>query len=273
MSQEEKHYEFGKNWKRFLSLLSEERIGYSEKSLIEYLGADNFAGRRFLDIGSGSGIFSLCAKRLGAAVHSFDYDEDSVNCTRELQRKYFPQSREDGSWIIEQGSVLDEAHMEKFKDFDIVYSWGVLHHTGDMEKAFRLASKTVKPGGILFISIYNDIGWKTKLWKKIKKAYNKTPKIFRWIFVAGYIAGNWMPRMLRNTLRHANPFYSFTRRKKSRGMSELYDTFDWLGGYPYETARCGEVLAKFRTYGFELIKLNDSNGGLGCNEFVFVRKA
>src|SRR6478672_3721344 len=90
-------FEFGKNWKKFLSLLNEDKIKSAEQSLISYVG--DVKGKRFLDIGSGSGLFSLAARRLGAIVYSFDYDPQSVACTRELKQRYFPN---DNNWNIEQ---------------------------------------------------------------------------------------------------------------------------------------------------------------------------
>jgi len=125
-------FRFGENWKHFLGSLNETRIAEAEKSLKEMLQAEKLSGKSFLDVGSGSGLFSLAAKRLGARVHSFDYDPESVACTMELRRRYFD---EDSDWTIEEGSVLDANYIDALGKFDIVYSWGVLHHTGQMWQA------------------------------------------------------------------------------------------------------------------------------------------
>ena len=71
-------FEFGKNWSQFLSHLNDSRIAEAEQSLRNMLEVDDLCGKRFLDIGSGSGLFSLAARRLGASVYSFDYDPRSV---------------------------------------------------------------------------------------------------------------------------------------------------------------------------------------------------
>src|ERR1044072_5239228 len=96
------------------------------------LEVDNLLGKKFLDVGSGSGLFSLAARRLGAQVHSFDYDPQSVACTGELRRRYFP---DDLHWVVQQGSVLDQGYLASLGSFDVVYAWGVLHHTGAMWRA------------------------------------------------------------------------------------------------------------------------------------------
>src|SRR5512142_240157 len=97
-------FEFGKNWVKFLAVLDERRIGQAEQSLRDFLDIDSLAGKTFLDVGSGSGLFSLAAIRLGAErVHSFDYDPQSVACTRELHRRYYPDS---DRWSVGQGSAL-----------------------------------------------------------------------------------------------------------------------------------------------------------------------
>ncbi|HET9130629.1 MAG TPA: class I SAM-dependent methyltransferase, partial [Terriglobia bacterium] len=160
-----KRFEFGKNWSQFLSLLNENRIANAEESLCDWLEVTTLEGKTFIDIGSGSGLFSLAARRLGAQVHSFDFDPNSVACTSELRRRYFAG---DPMWKVESASVLDTGYMSSLPEFDIVYSWGVLHHTGRMWEALDNAQRHVKVGGKLFIALYNDTGSQSSRWKLIK---------------------------------------------------------------------------------------------------------
>src|SRR5690606_102989 len=136
-------------------------------------------GLRFLDIGSGSGLSSLAARRLGARVHSFDYDPESVACTAELRRRFFPGSPD---WTVERGSALDAGYLRGLGSFDIVYSWGVLHHTGRMWEGLANAALPVAEGGRLFVAIYNDTGTQSRRWRWIKRTYNQLPRVTRMPF-------------------------------------------------------------------------------------------
>jgi 2-polyprenyl-6-hydroxyphenyl methylase/3-demethylubiquinone-9 3-methyltransferase len=264
-------FEFGKNWARFLELLNEQRITEAEASLKQMLECDDLAGRSFLDIGSGSGLFSLAARRLGARVHSFDYDPHSVACTAELRRRYFP---EDAGWVVESGSALDAEYLRGLGQFDIVYSWGVLHHTGQMWQALDNARLPVAPGGRLFIAIYNDTGSQSARWKWIKKTYNGLPRLLRPPFALLAVAPDELKNLLRSvaTLKVGAYVRSWTDYDQNRGMNKWRDIIDWVGGYPYEAAKPDAIFDFYRKRGFTLARLL-CGGGLGCNEFVFVRES
>jgi 2-polyprenyl-6-hydroxyphenyl methylase/3-demethylubiquinone-9 3-methyltransferase len=254
-------FAFGENWSRFLSALDEDRIHLAEQSLRAMLGVENFHGKRFLDIGSGSGLFSLAARRLGATVCSFDYDPQSVACTKELKQRYY---RDDPAWVIQEGSALDENYVASLGEFDIVYAWGVLHHTGNMYKAFSIAASALSKGGVLFIAIYNDQGLRSKYWAFVKRIYNKNA-IARFGLTAihaPYLFGlRWLVRALTGQL------------SLRRGMSFWHDMIDWLGGYPFEVAKPEAVFHFFRDRGLLLEELRTCGGRMGCNEFVFLRHA
>jgi 2-polyprenyl-3-methyl-5-hydroxy-6-metoxy-1,4-benzoquinol methylase len=263
-------FEFGKNWSRFLEGVRDEHVVTAESSLKRMLEIDSLAGLRFLDIGSGSGLFSLAARRLGARVHSFDYDPQSVACAAELRRRYFPG---DAQWVVEEGSALDADYLARLGKFDIVYSWGVLHHTGRMWQALENAQLPVAPGGRLFIAIYNDSGSKSRRWARIKHAYNNVPRLLRAPLALLAMTPNETKAFLRAALDGSPGEYlrSWIEPDNFRGMSRWRDIVDWVGGYPYEFATPEQIFDFYRERGFTLTKLKCGGVGLGCNEFVFVK--
>lgn len=269
-SQAALRFEFGRNWAQYLSSLNERRIDHALRSLRTMLEANTLEGLRFLDVGSGSGLFSLAARRLGARVHSFDYDRDSVGCTRELRRRYFP---DDCQWQVEEGSALDLPYLESLGQFDVVYSWGVLHHTGDMWRALAYMDRLVAPGGRLFIAIYNDTGSQSVRWRAIKRAYNRLPAPLRKPFVALAYAPQEVKLALSALIRLKPSAYIkiWSDYDGRRGMSRWRDMIDWVGGYPYEVATPDQVFDFYRARGYELTKLVCGRVGLGCNQFVFAK--
>lgn len=264
-------FEFGGNWANFLSLLDEDRIGAAERGLQRMLQVDRLEGVRFLDIGSGSGLSSLAARRLGAHVHSFDYDPQSVACTNELRRRYFPG---DDRWSVERASALDQEYLHRLGKFDIVYSWGVLHHTGQMWQALENALIPIASTGKLFIAIYNDTGTQSRRWRTIKRVYNELPKLARKPFAVAVTVPQEAKALAAALLRGRPGDYarSWTEYRRRRGMSKWHDIVDWVGGYPYEFATPDQIFDFYRARGFMLTKMKCGGVGLGCNEFVFDRR-
>ncbi|WP_316811958.1 class I SAM-dependent methyltransferase [Pedobacter heparinus] len=258
-------FEFGKNWQSFLSSLTDERIKIAENSIKEMLQVAHLKGKRVLDIGSGSGLFSLAARNLGAKVHSFDYDPASVACTKMLRSRYFPG---DPNWIVEKGSVLDGDFLSSVGSFDLIYSWGVLHHTGNMWAAIENAASLAKKNNTLFIAIYNNQDGRSRLWTKIKKFYC-SGLLGRAITSTIFIPYFFSKTLISSVIRSRNEFAAY---KKNRGMSIMHDWFDWLGGYPFEVATVEEIFNFLHPKGFELKNIRNTNHS-GTNQFVFVKES
>ena len=256
---------FGKNWKSFLHNVNDDIIRNAENSGKEWLGVPDLNGKTFLDVGSGSGLFSLAARNLGAKVYSFDYDKDSVDCARILKKKYHPG---DENWHIERGDALSPEYLSKYDKCDIVYSWGVLHHTGNMYKGLDNVSQLVKDNGKLFIAIYNDQGKWTKCWTVVKKLYNIAPDPLKFLIVIPCFIRLWGPTTIKDFLRF-KPFNRWNTYKEERGMSPFVDVLDWVGGYPFEVATPEEIFDFYKKRGFEMEKLYTCGGGHGCNQFLF----
>ena len=256
-------FDFGKNWSRYLRKINEERIAIAMRSISDMLRLDNLNNKTFLDVGCGSGLFSLAALKLGAVeVFSFDYDKYSVECAEFLNQKYGPYD----NWSITQGSALDKKWLSGLGKYDVVYSWGVLHHTGDMWRAMENVCELVKPKGLLFLSIYNDRGLISRMWRIIKLIYNKSPFIVKMLIAVPYYILMLINEII-SIIINKKPLKAMFK-DQNRGMTLWYDCLDWCGGYPFETATPEKILDYFYHKGFYLVNMRLKRGS-GCNEFVF----
>ncbi len=121
-------FSFGDNWEKFSRTVSQDKIDEAVENLKRVTGEQTLAGNSFLDIGCGSGLHALAAIKLAAAsVTAFDIDPQSVQTTKNILAAYAPGMAVN----VEQKDILS-ATADNGKKYDIVYSWGVLHHTGNM---------------------------------------------------------------------------------------------------------------------------------------------
>lgn len=265
---------FGKNWSAFIDrYFTEERLLSAQKRLLDTLLLPNLDGLTFLDIGSGSGLHSYAAWREGAKkVISFDYDKDSVETTKRL----WTMAGSPQNWTVMQGDVLNTAFMEQFKDIDIVYSWGVLHHTGNMYKAIKNAALPLKDraAGVFFIALYSYNSYQSvnhptpEYWLEVKKRYNESGVLIKRYLEFNYIKGAYFKgNGLKQKLRGLKNFLRDQKVALERGMNVMTDIRDWVGGWPMEFVKEDE-LAKFCTQELHL-NLVRLLTGEGNTEFVF----
>lgn len=267
----EERFSFGENWKKFASSLSDEQISSAETELKELFG-DDFRKGTFLDAGCGSGLFSLAALELGATVHAFDYDEDSVECTEHVLSEYGSTN----SWTVERGDLVDSDYMAGLGRFDSVYCWGVAHHTGSMWQAIANAAEAVSPGGRLVLGLYNysDEGWgTTRRWKFLKRFYVRSPRsiqsLLQWYWITVLLTYRW------KTMGES-PLENIRNEPDDRGMTFATDATDWIGGYPYEAARPGNVVAMFDTlanWNTVSVDIPAPTSPSAVNTYVFTRPA
>lgn len=263
----EKRFEFGKNWHDFIQKnFGQDKVEISKKHILDFMGRDDLNGLTFLDIGCGSGLHSSAALQAGAkSVHGFDYDPNSVAATRYVQQ----QAGEAANWTVEQGSVLDDAYMGSLPQYDVVYSWGVLHHTGDVWHAIRNAAGRVKPGGLFYIALYSadvQIDPTPEFWLKVKQKYVSSGWLTRRLYDLWYVLRfdlQYDPRRVPSFLRKLREY------KKNRGMSVFTDIRDWLGGWPMEFVYDADAIKFCEGLGFRLEKIAT---GEANTEFLFVRE-
>lgn len=261
-------FEFGKNWLDFIEKnYDPKQVEIAKACILNFMKRDDLNGLSFLDIGCGSGLHSSAALSAGVKeVFAFDYDPSSVEATKYIQK----QVGSPENWKVEQGSVLDSDFMDKLPQYDMVYSWGVLHHTGDVWTAIKNAAEKVKPGGVFFIALYSadvQINPTPEFWLEVKMKYVNSGWLKRryldwwyvWRFILGKKVAN-LPAFVKRISDH----------KKGRGMNIFTDIRDWLGGWPMEFVYDDEAVKFCEKLGF---KLEQIKTGEACTEFLFTRNA
>jgi SAM-dependent methyltransferase len=261
----ETHFAFGSNWASYAKLVTEPQVEEAVKGL-QRLAGGSLDGKRLIDIGCGSGLHSLAALRLGAAeVIAVDLDPQSVSTTVAMLKARAPEK----CWRVVEASVFD-LDREALGTFDVVYSWGVLHHTGDMIRAMRKAAALVKPGGMFIFALYR----RTKLcgfWKREKRWYSRVGRV-------GQAAARTTFILLLSMkfARHGRSFREHVRQYKgNRGMDFYHDVHDWLGGWPYESISPDEVHSLMRALDMKKIRefavpyMPMGMFGSGCDEYVY----
>lgn len=267
-AQEKITFSFGRNWHDFVERhLTPEQEQVAQKSITGFLELDNLNGRTFLDVGCGSGLFSLGALRLGARrIVSVDVDLFSVRSCEELKKR----AGNPANWDVVHGSILDSALVSQLSKADVVYAWGSLHHTGNMWQAIRNAASLVETGGLFYLSIYNKVSGRkgSEFWLKVKRLYNRSSRPTKLMLETAHFVRNGL---LRKLASFENPLTLFTQYGQGRGMSYWTDIRDWLGGYPYEFASTDEIF-RFctRELGMEMVNLKATNT-TGTNEFLFIK--
>ena len=257
-------FSFGRNWDRYIrESFSEERVEISRRHLLEFLGLAGLEGRSFLDIGCGSGIHSLAAFRAGASrVVSMDVDRFSVRATLTVREK----AGSPPGWEVMEGSVLDPEFVSRLEPADIVYSWGVLHHTGNLWDAVRNAAGRILPGGLFYIALYEKTS-ESAYWTDVKRRYNAASVLRRRLMEMGYVYSTFLrtksPAYLLHNFRYIRDYRAL------RGMAFWTDVRDWLGGWPYEPATPAEGTGFCeKTLGLRTVKVK---GGEANVEYLFAR--
>jgi 2-polyprenyl-6-hydroxyphenyl methylase/3-demethylubiquinone-9 3-methyltransferase len=253
-------FKFGKNWQAFAeTALSNERVEKAREDFRILFRNVDVASKTFFDIGFGQGLSLCIAAQLSAEGSGIDVDSDNLAALQETANRLSVELPK--VWI---GSILDDEMVNDLASrggYDIVHSWGVLHHTGNMDKALRNAAQLVKPGGFFVIAIYRK-HWSSPAWKVVKWLYNASPEFVQRLLVA---INYWIIYVAKFLVTGKSP------KGKSRGMDFYYDVVDWVGGYPYEYADANSIVSTISGLGFHSIDFFSAKVPTGCNEFVFQR--
>jgi 2-polyprenyl-6-hydroxyphenyl methylase/3-demethylubiquinone-9 3-methyltransferase len=255
-----KIFDFGANWADFSEQhVDSQRLAIAARSIQDLLQRPALTGLRILDIGCGSGLFSIAAHQLGASVTGVDINPRCIEVSQRNAALLAPES----AIRFQLASALDERQMADLGSFDLVYAWGSLHHTGSMWRAIELAADRVQPSGTLVLAIYNT-HVTSPIWREIKRIYNQAPEFVQRLMAIIFAGIIYVAKFM---VTRSNPL------EKERGMDFWYDVIDWIGGYPYEYATIGQIAEFMRTRGFRLVRVVPAQVPTGCNEFVFERIA
>lgn len=264
----ERRFEFGRNWKHFIEHnLGPEQIEVSKRHLLSFLDLPNLEKRTFLDIGCGSGLHSLAAFAAGASqIVSFDYDSKSVEATQFCQH----HAGRPACWTVRQGSILDPQFVNALPQADIVYSWGVLHHTGHVWKAIEHAATRVPASGLFYIALYSadvQVDPPPEFWLDVKRRYIAASPLLRRRMELWYV---WRFGMNRQVAALPVVIKRAIEYRKNRGMSYMTDIRDWLGGWPMEFVKDADAVQFCERLGLSLVKIKT---GEANTEFLFRRVA
>lgn len=258
-------FSFGKNWEEFIiNNFTEERVKIAEDCLLDFLKLNSLQGVYFLDVGCGSGLHSLAAWKAGVKkIVSFDIDPYSAETTKKIRE----MQGSPPNWEVFHGSILDKKFIANLELADLVYSWGVLHHTGKMWESLENTIGLVKHGGFLCIALYTTDG-KSDYWLKVKEKYNRVSEIEKRLMEFQYLIRH---TFIPHIIDLKNPFRTVREYKKNRGMSYLVDVRDWLGGYPYEHAKIEDVLQFcMKRFNLEFISIKT---GEANTEYLFKKRS
>ncbi|MBV9548139.1 MAG: class I SAM-dependent methyltransferase [Alphaproteobacteria bacterium] len=271
----ESHFEFGPNWEKLLPQIDEDRVQSAKSDIAKFMQRTSLEGLSFLDVGCGSGLSSLAAYRLGAAsIVSIDIDPKNIANCEALKRKFGVPS--DFPWQVYITSIVEDGGAHALPMADIVYSWGVLHHTGDMWKGVDNCARLVKPNGLPYLMLYRDAHL-ASTWREFKRIYTRGGAITKWLMRNSFAAVQILGLLAkgRNPRRVIRDY-----PKNGRGMAWYVDSIDWIGGYPFQYASAEETIAFLAKRGFKLQnifpKITPRSSGIkgtGSYQYLFVRES
>lgn len=250
-------FDFGKNWQSYShNALTPERIEQARQDFRQLVDGIDLQNKHFIDIGFGQGLSLIVASEMGASTLGIDIDELNILALKTTLKLMGSTKLPK----VQVESILNPSFVGENKGrFDIVHSWGGLHHTGNMRQALVNSCSLVADNGYFICSIYNQ-HWSSFLWKGVKWSYNYMPPMLQplmvWLFYPIIYLAKWI-------VTGKNP------KRKQRGMDFYHDVVDWVGGYPYEYASEHQIQKMVSEQGFKMLAVFPARVPTGANEYIF----
>jgi 2-polyprenyl-6-hydroxyphenyl methylase/3-demethylubiquinone-9 3-methyltransferase len=219
------------------------------------LWPEGVKGKNVLDGGSGSGMVSVGFALLGANVTGVDITPQCVENGKRNAERFGVQCR----FFCKDLTDLDLGN----ERFDIVYSWGVIHHSEDARKSFSNLAKHLKPGGEMVLAVYLKT-YLSGFWNFSRVFYQKAPKWFQSIFRE---SGS----CFLNGVDFIKKLIFGKSRYMLRGTNNKELINDWFG-VPHRTFHSyDEVFQWFRENGLNYKLVNPATGRFKSTSNFVVR--
>lgn len=210
---------FEEGTREFFQAVDERRY-QNEPFILDAAQFPRHKGKKVLEIGCGLGSDFMKFVENGADAYAIDLTDRAVELTRKRCEVFGLVSAQDSPLPTGRGLscadrvVRGDAESLPFQDneFDVVYSWGVLHHTPDTEKAFFEAARVLKPGGEFIGMLYNAYSTITFL-----------VFLYFGILRGGLLKKSWREILSENTEGAGNVL---TKAFTKRGVENILSNFE-----------------------------------------------
>tara|TARA_B100001057_G_scaffold500688_1_gene617166 strand:+ start:7940 stop:8728 length:789 start_codon:yes stop_codon:yes gene_type:complete len=143
----------------------ERKKHFVEPHIISFANFSNYSGKKVLEIGCGIGTATVNFIRNGAYYTGIELSDESLKICKQRLAVY------DLSGVLYNLNAEDNIDFLGVESFDLIYSFGVIHHSPNPEKIMANAYKLLKPGGTLKIMVYAENSWKKMLIDKDQEQY------------------------------------------------------------------------------------------------------
>ena len=241
----------------------------TEWHIPEFVQFDKMRGRRVLELGCGNGADGVMFAQSGADYTGVDLTEAAVAATR----KHFEAMNLPGQFRVADAERLDFAD----ESFDVVYSYGVLHHTPAPARAVREVYRVLRPGGRAFVMLYHRhsfnyyvriLGWMRArlLWRILRRAGhwstdrtaahaqgraglrgNEHPEVWR-LHYENFLRAGWRYLRARNFVHHCTdgpecPYaYTYSRHEARRLFAPFRQVSFRVAHFPLRKYKWGRSL-------------------------------